>query len=540
MDDVYKKIMFFDLSIPKSRFAANSRYGNYSNDLEIEFKRFLYLNYKNPGVQLAPSPMVDEFWHFSILDTKTYQKLCMEIFGKLLHHDVDIPSSNNDIKKIFDDAYNNTLSLYEKVFEVPNSLYWPKENDLIKKYKTPHRIHLETTKHCNLRCEHCYPESGPEHAHHELEVILDMLKKAKEEGAEKVTLTGGEIFTRKDWKEIISFSIKNFDNVYFISNGLKIKEEMLSWIAKQKVKKTMHNFFIKRKFVTAHVGLAISLDGLEGNKLVRVNGAGRGVEHHKILDKITLAVNYGLHVTVNTTITNEKSASEIYPLYLLLKDIGIDRWQLDQAYLSGRYTNSQISTQHLSWLETTKQGYFDVVKDYLKNYPTLPNFRLEIVQVFRYDILEYGYTTASSLNEHPCAYQYGTMVIEDGDKARFCPSLRHEGSEIGEYKGSYFEVMSSNKSFEKFSKLKISDLPCKDCRYALVHHGGCRANSSSYTGKLIERDPICCSLSPFVEEKIVPLLPPKLQKQFFDALNGPNLSKEIRMRDNLLDVVVYE
>ena len=52
-------------------------------------------------------------------------------------------------------------------------------------------------------------------------------------------------------------------------------------------------------------------------------------------------------------------------------------------------------------------------------------FRLEIVQIFRYDILSgNGFKVVESLTEHPCSYQFGSIVAEEENQIRICPSLR--------------------------------------------------------------------------------------------------------------------
>jgi radical SAM protein with 4Fe4S-binding SPASM domain len=519
--ELYKKVMDFDLSIARERFRANNRFGLEADPLEIECKRFLFMTSLELDFALVPSSAVDEFWHMFILDTSTYRDFCETLFGKIIEHKVDIPTSDKKVKDEFNSDYQKTISLYTKLWGKPDKSYWPYENELLERYKRPHRIHLETTQHCNLRCEHCYPESGPDKEHHDFNRIIEVIHHAKQEGVKKVTLTGGELLTRTDWKEILTETIENIDNVYFITNGINLKKSDLEWLAKKRTIKTLKNF-LKGHFSASDVGIAISLDGLKGNEIVRVNVNGVGVDSEKILDKIKLAVNHGLHVTVNTTVTNDKSASELYEMYQILKDIGIDRWQIDQAYLAGRYVSSNIHSKDLSWLEIAKDNYERIVRDYLKDYPKLPDFRLEIVQVFRYDFLFYGLKPAANLEEHPCDYQFGSVIIENTDELRFCPSLRYDnaGLEHIDTSRSYYSLLSSSQELQNFSDMQICDLPCRDCRYVLIHHGGCRANSVSYNGKILDRDPICCALSPFVEERIVPLLPQFLQKQFYDSLRG--------------------
>lgn len=146
--------------------------------------------------------------------------------------------------------------------------------------------------------------------------------------------------------------------------------------------------------------------------------------------------------------------------------------------------------------------------------------KIEIVQVFRSSILEHGFKIVNSDSHHPCAYQFGSVVVENGNEVRFCPSLRYGDDHI--FNISQKEISENsyinNVNFNKFSRLSLNDLPCKHCRYKYISHGGCRANSISYNYRLYSKDPICCSMAPFIEEKIIPLLPPDLQMQYKAAI----------------------
>ncbi|QHS44587.1 hypothetical protein GW952_02625 [Klebsiella michiganensis] len=42
---------------------------------------------------------------------------------------------------------------------------------LTEKYNSPHRLHLETTKRCNLLCEHCYVSASDNFEYHKLEQL---------------------------------------------------------------------------------------------------------------------------------------------------------------------------------------------------------------------------------------------------------------------------------------------------------------------------------------------------------------------------------
>lgn len=82
----------------------------------------------------------------------------------------------------------------------------------------PIEVSLELTHHCNFRCQHCYiPDfSAPDRL--TTERILELLDELAEMGTLYLTLTGGEMFLRRDWYPIakrartLGFSLRLFSN----------------------------------------------------------------------------------------------------------------------------------------------------------------------------------------------------------------------------------------------------------------------------------------------------------------------------------------
>lgn len=395
--------------------------------------------------------------------------------------------------------------------------------DLIDRYEKPHRLHLETTKRCNLLCEHCYVSASDKFKDHDLNILKEVMFKSRSKGATRITFTGGEFLLRNDYRELISYAVCiGFRNIYFITNGVYLKKSTLEWIADIKVKETLKSaisvFFKKTKPFT--IGIGISLDGLIGNELIRKHKNLKPLSYKSVLETIKLASNYGLYVTVNTTICNSTTASELYSIYEILSKINIDRWQVDQVFMSGRSLQSNIIEDKSLWIDKAKDSYYKIISDYIKIYPKKTKMKLEIVQLFRSAILENGFKIISNDDYHPCSYQFGSIIVEDGEAVRFCPSLRYERDEI--FNLSEMEISKksylSSEGFKEFSSISIKDLPCNDCRYKYISHGGCRANSVSYSNNIYDKDPVCCAFAPFLEHRIVPLLSSSLRKQYDSAL----------------------
>jgi MoaA/NifB/PqqE/SkfB family radical SAM enzyme len=110
-------------------------------------------------------------------------------------------------------------------------------------------ISWNTTKKCNLFCEHCYRESGPEaEAMDELDTdegkkLLDEMKTA---GFKLVILSGGEPLYRSDTFDLAAHASSIGLRPVLGSNGTLITEEIAERLVKSGV-----------------LGIAISLDSRE-------------------------------------------------------------------------------------------------------------------------------------------------------------------------------------------------------------------------------------------------------------------------------------
>ena len=87
-------------------------------------------------------------------------------------------------------------------------------------------MQIELTSHCNFRCVHCYIPDF--HAPNLLRTdrVLHLLEELAEMGTLFLTLTGGELFLRKDWFIIawrareLGFSLRLFSNASLIDDAI--------------------------------------------------------------------------------------------------------------------------------------------------------------------------------------------------------------------------------------------------------------------------------------------------------------------------------
>jgi AdoMet-dependent heme synthase len=88
----------------------------------------------------------------------------------------------------------------------------------------PLSIHLDVTYRCNERCVHCYLDHD-DHGEMTTAEITDVLQQLAEAGVFFLSLSGGEVFLRRDFLEIVETARKLLFNVKIKTNGVLIREK---------------------------------------------------------------------------------------------------------------------------------------------------------------------------------------------------------------------------------------------------------------------------------------------------------------------------
>lgn len=95
-----------------------------------------------------------------------------------------------------------------------------------------HRLHLNVSDRCNLRCSHCYWEEYGRHPQPSIESIDEILGKFKrfartfrESGSHILTLGGGEPTIRGDLVEIVRLAVRRGFQVRLVTNATLIDDE---------------------------------------------------------------------------------------------------------------------------------------------------------------------------------------------------------------------------------------------------------------------------------------------------------------------------
>ena len=88
----------------------------------------------------------------------------------------------------------------------------------------PLAVHIDVTYRCNERCVHCYLDHD-DHGEMTTAEIKDTLDQLAEAGVFFITFSGGEVFMRRDFFEIVEHARRLMFNVKIKTNAVMIHEE---------------------------------------------------------------------------------------------------------------------------------------------------------------------------------------------------------------------------------------------------------------------------------------------------------------------------
>jgi molybdenum cofactor biosynthesis protein A len=223
-------------------------------------------------------------------------------------------------------------------------------------------LRLAVTDRCNLRCFYCMPEEGIDWlSRHELMTYEEMLRICSllvKMGVEKIRITGGEPFVRKDiMKLIASLSlIQGLQQLTVTTNGV------LTAPLVPELKRTgIHS-------------VNLSLDTLDRNRFFAIT---RRDEFPKVLETLEQLLKYNIDVKINAVVMDGKNTEDIIPLAELTKDISVNVRFIEEMPFNGEGSHyPDLKWNYIRILERIKEKYPDIQKIPDPLYSTSYNYHI--------------------------------------------------------------------------------------------------------------------------------------------------------------------
>ncbi len=331
-------------------------------------------------------------------------------------------------------------AIFARNFASPTA---PLELSYLEGYKM---LNCYITNACNLRCEHCFMQSGlPLKNELTKSEWIRVLKEFKEAGGESVTFSGGEPLMNKDFKEILKTASNIGLTTTVLTNGLLWTESLIEELAQ----------YIQE--------VQVSIDGVDESTNAIVRGKGH---FDRVVQTVIWFANHGVRTSVATTFT--------------LSNLEGD--------MEGRYKDfvSKIKSQ------CTAPVFFKLSKKILlgrnTHYSQEENkaFYNRIIEIERavdpgavYNNYIIGHTP--NLVEKNCGFG-GTSIGADGE-VYYCNRISEVESYGNIRKKSMKDILELG--HELHMKTAVDNIaPCKDCHLRYICCGGCRIDDCNFKGHL--------------------------------------------------------
>lgn len=183
----------------------------------------------------------------------------------------------------------------------------------------PSSVDIAITGRCNLACHYCfYADEMVALQDLPTERWLAFFEELGELAVQRVTLTGGEVFTRPDLFELIDGVIANRMRYSLLTNGTLITEAVLAKVEQGKRRSRLDS-------------IQVSIDG----SCAEIHNQSRPNSFDRALRGLRLLVAAEFPVTVRVTVNRHNVDDLEAVAALLLEDVGLKRFNTNEAYSCG-------------------------------------------------------------------------------------------------------------------------------------------------------------------------------------------------------------
>ncbi len=207
-------------------------------------------------------------------------------------------------------------------------------------------LRLAVTDRCNLRCFYCMPQEGLNWlSRKELMTYEEMLQACSllvNMGIEKIRITGGEPFVRKDIMQFMTALSKldGLDEITITTNGVLTAP------------------FVPELKRIGIKSVNLSLDTLDAARFFTIT---RRDEFSNVMETLEALLKHDIEVKINAVVMDGQNTQDIIPLVELTKDLSVSVRFIEEMPFNG---DSHVYT-NLAW------DYIRILDEIKDKYPTI-------------------------------------------------------------------------------------------------------------------------------------------------------------------------
>ena len=319
----------------------------------------------------------------------------------------------------------------------------------------------EITLACCFSCRYC-GSGGGRARDGELSTAecLSVADQLADLGCWRVSLIGGEVFMRKDWRKIVARLVRHDIRVNIITNGFLFKEEILADLKALQIE-----------------SVSVSLDGPEEvHDRYRQEGS-----YDRAIRAVRALGDAGIPVSVISTL-NRENAAHLSELYEMLRTTRIFAWQLQACSPMGNAAAGGVD------IAFDPREVIQFVAEHMREAP----FAMGVADNIGYFTPEEGSIRGNMSGKAyfgGCRAGISAIGIDSVGNVRGCESMYDPRFNEGNLRErSLREIWEDPDGFaynRKFTEGMLTGR-CAGCEYGAYCAGGCRSYNYFVHGKLYE------------------------------------------------------
>ncbi len=308
-------------------------------------------------------------------------------------------------------------------------------------------IYFEITNACNLRCKHCYNDSGNGNLYLSPESIVQFVLKNISLGTRRVTLSGGEALLHPQLITILEKLINLGLFIEIITNGTLLCKETLCHLQKFR----------------SNISFQISLEGADPQTNDLVQGTG---SFTKCMDNVSLLIKEGFNYRFRFSITNYN--------YKYLRDM---------IELCLRYNRKTVAFSQLTPYGRTQKNKDLLLTNDAKKIvvKSLLDLKMQYLGKINFEVPEVFESTGCPIFSKKDKILVRPRIDAQG-YVYLCQLFQGEDLSVGTIDAFSFKNLFNSEEYlklaEKIEK-RAQNEHCKNCQIWFVCHGGCPAVSLS-------------------------------------------------------------
>lgn len=214
--------------------------------------------------------------------------------------------------------------------------------------RTINYLRLAVTDRCNLRCNYCMPEEGINFVKNEelltIEELCSIAKMLVAKGIDKIRITGGEPFVRKDIMILMRYlaKLEGLKEISVTTNATLIGPHIQE---------------LKELGIT---NVNVSLDAIEKSTFEKIT---RRKQYETVHENLIRLISEGFDVKINCIVLEHQNEQEIIPMVDLTKHLNVSvRFLEEMPFNGGSKTFKTIKWNYKNILSHITSVYPEIEK----------------------------------------------------------------------------------------------------------------------------------------------------------------------------------